>query len=76
MATERSERIQSIQPILASIFASQRALKALAPEFNWSGLGNLLGDFGELVAIDHYGFSKAPAGSDGFDAIDASGRSV
>jgi len=76
MATERSERIQSIQHILASIFASQRALKALAPEFNWSGLGNLLGDFGELVAIDHYGFAKAPAGSDGFDAIASDGRRV
>ena len=58
--SERTERIQSIQHILASIFASQRALKLLAPEFNWAGLGNLLGDFGELVAIDHYGLKKAP----------------
>jgi hypothetical protein len=70
------ERIQSIQHILASIFASQKALKALAPEFNWAGLGNLLGDFGELVAIDHYGFEKAPAGSDGYDAIAPDGRTI
>jgi hypothetical protein len=74
--SERKERIQSIQHILASIFASQRALKTLAPEFNWAGLGNLLGDFGELVAIDHYGLSKAPPGSDGFDALTSSGEKV
>lgn len=70
------ERIHSIQHILASIFASQKALKALAPEFNWAGLGNLLGDFGELVAIDHYGFVKAPAGSNGYDAVAADGKTI
>ena len=74
--SERDERIQSIQHILASIFASQRALKALAPEFNWTGLGNLLGDFGELVAIDRYGLTKAPGVSNGFDAITSDGRTV
>ena len=74
--SERAERIQSIQHILASIFASQRALKLLAPEFNWAGLGNLLGDFGELVAIDHYGLKKAPRGSDGYDAITLDGKKV
>ena len=74
--SERTERIQSIQHILASIFASQRALKLLAPEFNWAGLGNLLGDFGELVAIDHYGLKKAPRGSDGYDAITPDGKKV
>ena len=74
--SERRERIQSIQHILASIFASQRALRTLAPEFNWAGLGNLLGDFGELVAIDHSHLKKAPAGSDGFDALTADGERV
>jgi hypothetical protein len=74
--SERDERIQSIQHILASIFASQRALKTLAPEFNWAGLGNLLGDFGELVAIDHYRLTKAPGGSDGFDAVTGDGQTV
>jgi hypothetical protein len=72
----KNEKILAVQHILASIFASQRALKTLVPEFNWSGLGNLLGDFGELVAIDHYGLTKAPSGSDGFDAENAEGRTV
>jgi hypothetical protein len=62
--------------MLASIFAAQKALRTLAPEFNWSGLGNLLGDFGELVAIDKYGLTKAPGGSDGFDAVTKDGKKV
>ncbi|MHC2702905.1 hypothetical protein ACVMHZ_006068 [Bradyrhizobium liaoningense] len=33
--------------VLASLFASQRTLKALAPQFKWAGLGNLLGDYDE-----------------------------
>ncbi len=74
--SERDERIKSIQHILASIFASQLALKVLAPEYNWAGLGNLLGDFGELVAIDHYGLTKAPAGSEGFDALTPDHKTV
>jgi len=74
--SERAERIHSIQHILASIFASQRALKTLAPEFKWAGLGNLLGDFGELVAIDHYNLKKAPPGSDGYDALTVDGQKV
>lgn len=74
--TERAERIASIQHTLASIFASQKALKALAPEFNWSGLGNLLGDFGELVAIERYGLTKAPPGSNGYDAVTTENKKV
>ena len=57
--TDDRVRISAIQNILASIFASQKTLKTLAPEFNWSGLGNLLGDFGELIAIDAYKLTKA-----------------
>ena len=70
------ERIAAAQAILASIFASQKALRALAPEYNWSGLGNLLGDFGELVATNHYQLEKAPSGSGDYDARDAKGKTV
>lgn len=70
------ERIIAAQAILASIFASQKALQALAPEYKWSGLGNLLGDFGELVATDHYQLEKAPSGSGDYDARTADGRTV
>ncbi|MDI9239455.1 hypothetical protein QLQ15_11125 [Lysobacter sp. LF1] len=70
------DRIVAAQAILASIFASQRALRALAPEYSWAGLGNLLGDFGELLATDHYALTKAPAGSGDYDARRQDGLSV
>jgi hypothetical protein len=74
--TVPSEKVQAIQHVLASIFASQRTLKVLAPEFKWSGLGNLLGDFGELMAIEAYGLIRAPSGTDGHDALLPDGRTV
>ncbi|MCA9839300.1 MAG: hypothetical protein KC422_20475 [Trueperaceae bacterium] len=74
--SESTSKIQAIQHLLASIFSSQKALKSLAPEFNWSGLGNLLGDFGELIALEAYALQKAPIGSAGFDALTADGKTV
>ena len=71
-----TEKIQAIKHILATIFAAQNALRSLAPEFKWSGLGNLLGDYGECVAIDYYGFTKADPGASGYDAIDKNGKKV
>lgn len=62
MPQSENEKIVAVQAILASIFASQKALKALAPDYKWAGLGNLLGDFGELIAIEHYKLKKAPTG--------------
>jgi hypothetical protein len=72
----KKEKIEAIQHVLASIFAAQRTLKVLAPEFKWAGLGNLLGDFGELVAIQAYKLDKASAGANGFDAVCDDGRTV
>lgn len=70
------DRIQAVQHILATIFAAQKALKTLAPEFKWAGLGNLLGSFGELVAIDHYGLTKSKSGADEYDALTSDGKRV
>lgn len=61
---------------MATLFSAQNALRELAPEFRWAGLGNLLGDYGEYVAIEAYGLTKAPAGSNGFDAMTADGKTV
>ena len=69
-------RVEAAKGIISSLFASQRALRALAPEFKWTGLGNLLGDFGEFLAIHEYGLMKCISGSNGFDARTADGRSV
>jgi len=69
-------KIAAMKGVMASLFASQRTLKALAPEFKWAGLGNLLGDYGEFIAIEAYNLKKASAGSNGFDAITTDGKSV
>jgi hypothetical protein len=61
---------------MATLFSAQNALRELAPDFRWAGLGNLLGDYGEFVAIEAYGLTKAPGGSNGFDAVTHDGRTV
>ncbi len=68
--------MEAVRHIIATMFSAQNALRELAPEFKWAGMGNVLGDYGELVCIQTYGLKKAPAGSDGFDATDAEGRTV
>ena len=62
--------------IMGTLFSAQNALRSLAPEYKWAGMGNLLGDYGEFVAIRHHGWTKAPPGSDGFDAITPEGQTV
>jgi len=47
-------RVEVAKGIISSLFSSQRALRALAPEFKWTGLGNLLGDFEEFLAVHEY----------------------
>ena len=61
---------------METLFSPQNALRALAPEYKWAGMGNLLGDYGEYVATQEYGWEKAPAGSNGFDAITPEGKTV
>ena len=66
----------AVKHIMATIFSAQNALRELAPDFNWAGMGNLLGDYGEFYCIENYGLTKATAGSAGFDAIMPDGRTV
>ena len=73
---DNSQRSQAIKHVLSTLFSAQEALRALAPEFRWAGLGNLLGDYGEFVCIEHYGLEKAPAGANGYDAITPEGKRV
>jgi len=70
------QRVEATKAIISSLFASQRALRALAPEFKWTGLGNLLGDFGEFLAVHEYRLTKSSSGSNGFDARTPEGKSV
>jgi hypothetical protein len=72
----KDQRIEAMKGVLASLFASQRTLKSLAPDFKWAGLGNLLGDYGEFIAIEAYGLTQAPRGANGYDAITPDGKKV
>ena len=72
----KEQRIEAMKGVLASLFASQRTLKALAPQFKWAGLGNLLGDYGEFIAVEVYGLTPAPRGANGYDAIAPDGKTV
>ena len=51
----KKEKLEAVRHIIATIFLAQNALRDLAPEYRWAGLGNLLEDFGELVARERYG---------------------
>jgi len=62
--------------IFEAIYASQQTLRELAPEFKWTGLGNLLGDYGEFIAIEKYNLTKAPSGSGDYDAVTKDGKTV
>src|SRR3954471_2077844 len=72
----KEQRLEAMKGVLASLFASQRTLKSLAPSFKWAGLGNLLGDYGEFIAIEAYDLKQAPPGANGYDATTADGRKV
>lgn len=74
--TDKQDRLDAVQHILATLFAAQNALKALAPEYKWAGMGNLLGDYGEFVCVEAYGLTKAPPGASGYDAIRPDGQTV
>ena len=67
---------KAIKHIMATVFSAQNALRELAPEFKWAGMGNLLGDYGEYVCLEVYDLEKAPTGSNGFDAINPEGKTV
>jgi hypothetical protein len=72
----KEQRIEAMKGVLASLFASQRTLKSLAPQFKWAGLGNLLGDYGEFIAVEVYGLEPAPRGANGYDAKTPDGKTV
>jgi hypothetical protein len=39
-------------------------------------MGNLLGDYGEYIALSNYNLKKAARGADGYDAVTADGLRV
>lgn len=77
MANEHGEpNVLAVKSIIATIYSAQNALRALAPEYKWAGLGNLLGDYGEFVTTRYYHLRKGAPGTDGFDARTQDGKTV
>ena len=70
------EKIEGVKSMMNVIYSSLRVLRIFAPEYNWKGIGNVLGDYGECVAIHHYGWHKAPPGTEGYDATTKDGKTV
>jgi len=66
----------AVKHIVATIFSAQDALRDLAPEQRWAGMGNLLGDYGEYIALANYNLKKARGGADGYDATTLEGLKV
>ena len=66
----------AVKHIIATVFSAQNALRDLAPEYRWAGMGNLLGDYGEYICISHYELEKAPSGSKNYDALTKDGKTV
>ena len=56
---------KEVREIVATYTSGRKKLQNLVPIFNWS---TFLGDYGEYVCIDSYGFKKAPNNTKGFDA--------
>ena len=70
------DEVETARHVMRSIFANQAVLRNLAPEYNWRGLGNLLGDYGEFICTRYYDLKQAGAASEGFDAWNAKGKTV
>ena len=76
MSKSTESTIEAVKHIISTLYSAQNALRSLAPEFRWSGMGNLLGDYGEFIAINHYNLKKAQPGKSGSDAILPDGSTV
>jgi len=75
--SKNSERtVEAVKHIISTLYSAQNALRSLAPEFRWSGMGNLLGDYGEFIAINHYNLKKTAPEKSGSDTILHDGSTV
>lgn len=64
---------EKIKDLVASYLATKDKLRSLDASFNWS---NLVGDYGEYVAIKNYNLQQAITGTKGFDATNSLNKTV
>ena len=64
---------KDVKKILVSYLAAKGELVKIVPSFNWS---NLLGDYGEYIAINELGLTQAEISKEGYDEINKKGQTV
>ena len=64
---------KDVNSLVKNIFDNILELKKIEPDFTWR---NLLGDYGEYVAIKKYNLIKAPTNRKDFDATTKNGKTV
>ena len=72
---EDPKDVKAIKRIMQKSFSLQKDLQDLAPQYKWAG-NNLLGDYGEFLAMSLYNLDKAPTGSSGYDATNEQDQTV
>lgn len=63
-----NKELEKARLCMVRIFEAQKELRVLHSDYSWRGLGNTLGDYGELIGELAYGLKKANKGSKNHDA--------
>jgi len=65
-----------LKPILHRLYAARDDLREMFPDLKFTLDGNLVGDIGEAIAIQDFGFTKLPPGTKGHDFKAKGGKLV
>ena len=71
-----SRSSKSLEPIIQRLYEARKELRALFPELPFTLDGKLIGDIGEAIALQDFGFTPLPAGTELHDFLAADGRRV
>src|SRR5437667_4608938 len=67
---------KSLEPIIKRLYQARNELRALFPELPFTLDGKLVGDIGEAIALQDFGFTQLPAGTELHDFVTDDGRHV
>jgi hypothetical protein len=67
---------QSLVPIIKSLYQARSELRKLFPELSFTLDGKLIGDIGEAIALQDFGLTKLPEGTELHDFVTDDGRKV
>lgn len=67
---------KSLEPIIKRLYQARNELRALFPELAFTLDGKLIGDIGEAIALQDFGFTKLPEGTELHDFVTDDGRHI